>query len=64
MTYRIEVLCKRYSMERGDFEEWRPVRPTGSDKPYEWQTEREADAMRGLCYDARPWEARVVKVLS
>ncbi len=64
MTYRIEVLAKLYSAERGDYREWRPVRPSGDNKPYEWQTEREADAMRRLCYDTRSWEARVVKVES
>lgn len=64
MTYRIEVLCKVYSIKDGDQRVWKPVRPSGTDRPYEGSTLREAEAMRGLFYDADPSAARVVEVIS
>jgi hypothetical protein len=63
MAYRIEVLCKLYSIGLGDHEAWRPAKPVGKDaKPYEWATEREAEAARDLFYDAAKWTTRVVPV--
>lgn len=50
MTFRIEVLTQRYHFIHGDSWEWRPVKPSHSEKPYEWATRREAEAMMDMCY--------------
>lgn len=62
MTYRIEKLCKVHSTKHGDQLVWRPTRPNASDKPYEWGTEREAEAFLGLFFDYDKSTVRVVKV--
>lgn len=48
-------------VETKDGPQWQRVRPTGG-KPYEYDTRREAEDMRRLCYDADPTQARVVEV--
>lgn len=62
MTYRIEKLCKVYSVERGEQLVWRPSRPSGKEKPYEWSTQKEAESFLGLFFDVDPSTVRVVKV--
>lgn len=48
-TWIIEVLLKVYSVQHGEREEWRPYKSyTG--EPYQWHSEREAQAMLDLCF--------------
>jgi hypothetical protein len=40
---------------------WRAVHPSGSNKPYRYETREEAERMARLCYDADPTTVRVVE---
>jgi hypothetical protein len=58
MGWRIEVLTKTFHIIRGDAEEWLPLRGQ-SGKPFDWCTQREAEAMRDLCYPRTRYHNRV-----
>jgi len=63
VTYRIEKLCKVYTVARGEQRVWRPTRPSGPDaKPYEWSTLKEAESFLGLFYDVDKSTVRIVEV--
>ena len=58
--YKIEVLVKSTNPISFEIvENWTPIRPTNG-APYEFKTEREAEAMLNICYPKND-RARIVK---
>lgn len=51
MTFMIERLVDAYSTALGEHKAWRKLRASGSERPYEWTTRREAEGFVKLCYD-------------
>jgi hypothetical protein len=53
MGFRIEVLTERYHIVHGSQWEWRPMRPSNTEKPYVWATRKEAETMMDMCYGGK-----------
>ena len=59
MAYRFQVLIESNTIPPR--KEWKDVHPTGG-KPYEYDTNREAEHMAYICYGNDPSIVRVVEV--